>query len=572
MKTYLSVVLSLLVLGCQPTIQKSSNPSTDQEKVYGVMGDSAMVASAHPIASQIGLDIMMKGGNAFDAAVAVQFALTIAYPRAGNIGGGGFAVIREANGNIASLDFREKAPSLATRDLYLDENGDVIDGLSIEGRLACGVPGSVDGMFKIHEKYGSLPIEELIQPAIDLADNGIVLTAQEASSFERFKEQFKKNNTWDLPVLKEEPWQEGDTVYYKELAVTLSLIRDLGREGFYGGVVADQIVKDVRGGGGIISLDDLANYQSKWREPVTGSYKGLRVISMPPPSSGGIALIQMLQGAEMFDLPEWGHNATKTTHAMTEIERRVYADRATYLGDPDFVEVPQTMLLSNDYNKDRFNAISMNEKTPSTEIKEGLVEVIESVETTHFSIVDPMGNAIAITTTLNSFYGNKVMVKGAGFWLNNEMDDFSAKPGVPNQFGLVGNEMNSIAPEKRMLSSMTPTIVEKDNRAYMLLGTPGGSTIMTSVFQAILNVVDHGMTMQEAVNAKRAHHQWLPDNIIHEEGAFTPEVISGLEELGHEVELREGIIGRMDCILIHPDGKIEGASDYNRGDNESKGF
>ena len=567
MNRILSLILATFIVACtsqQPT-------STPGEPVLGVIGDSAMVASAHPLASQVGADILRKGGNAFDAAIAVHFALAVVFPAAGNIGGGGFAVIRENDGTIAALDFREKAPKAATHDMYLDEDGNIIEGKSTIGRVACGVPGSVDGMFRIHERYASLPMHELLQPAINLADQGFLLTEREANFLNRFENEFREQNDWPMPVLKEEPWQEGDSIFYKDLALTLALIRDLGRNGFYGGIVADQIVKEVRKGGGIITMDDLASYQSKWRKPVTGNYRGHKVISMPPPSSGGIALLQLLQGTENYDLAKWGHNSAKSIHVMTELERRVYADRATYLGDPDFYEVPQEMLLSPDYNRERFSDIKVDLKTASTDIKEGNVEVIESVETTHFSVVDSEGNAVAITTTINGLFGNKVMVRGAGFFLNNEMDDFSSKPGAPNQFGLVGGEANKIEPEKRMLSTMTPTIIEKDGKLRMVVGTPGGSTIITSVYQTILNVIDHDMTMQEAVNAEKFHHQWLPDVVLVEENRFDDQVITALEDMGHEIRTRR-TLGRMDCILVLPDGSYEGGSDATRGDNTSVGF
>lgn len=570
MKLLLTVTLGVLLsLGC--TKPPQNLPDNSQESVQGTIGDSAMVASAHPIASQIGADIMKKGGNAFDAAIAIQFALAVVYPIAGNIGGGGFAVIRESNGNVASLDFREKAPMSASRDMYLDKDGNVIKGKSTIGRLACGVPGSVDGMFALHEKYGSLSMDELIQPAIELADGGFLLTENEASNLNRFQKEFQEQNNWGLPTIKETPWKEGDTMFYKQLAVTLAIIRDLGRNGFYEGIVADQIVKDVQNGGGLITMNDLSSYESKWREPLVGYYRNHKVICMPPPSSGGIALLQLLQGTEAHPIAKWGHNSVKAIHTMTELERRVFADRATYLGDPDFYDVPQEMLLSKTYNKDRFSDISSKSKTPSNEIKEGKVEVIESVETTHFSVVDVDGNSIAITTTLNGYFGNKVMVKGAGFFLNNEMDDFSAKAGVPNQFGLVGAEANAVAPEKRMLSSMTPTIVEKEGELLMVIGTPGGSTIITSVYQTILNVVDHGMTMQEAINVEKFHHQWLPDIILVEEDRYDQGVLDELADMGHVIKTRKQL-GKMDCILVLPNGNLEGGSDYTRGDNSSIGF
>ena len=558
----------LMVLSC--TQPQSENQQS--ERLYGTLGDSAMVASAHSLASQVGVDILKQGGNAVDAAVAVHFALVVVFPEAGNIGGGGFAVVRNSDGTVASLDFREKAPKKASRDMYLDENGDVNkERKSIIGRLACGVPGSVDGIFDLHERFGSLPMATLIDPAIKLASKGHVLTEQAAGNLNRFQKEFAEQNDWDLPTIKEGGWAKGDTIYYAGLANTLSLIKENGRDGFYKGVVAQQILDEVNKGEGLITLDDLASYDSKWREPIVGDYRGYRVISMPPPSSGGVALLQLLQGTEPHNIGEWGHNQPKTMHLMVELERRVYADRATYLGDPDFYDVPTEMLLDKSYNSNRFADISLTEKTASSDIKEGQVEIIESVETTHFSVVDSEGNAVAITTTLNSFFGNKVMVEGAGFFLNNEMDDFSSKPGVPNQFGLVGAEANAIEPEKRMLSTMTPTIIDKDGELFMVVGTPGGSTIITSVYQTILNVIDHGMTMQEAVNAKKFHSQWLPDIVLLEETGIDSTVIAEFTEMGHEIRTRR-TLGRMDCILVLPDGRLEGGSDYTRADNTSVGY
>lgn len=568
MKKLSTIVCALVLLGCQTT---PTQRTASTESVTGPIGQKAMISSAHPIATKVGVEILKNGGNAVDAAIAVQFALAVVFPRAGNIGGGGFAVFRMADGEIGSLDYREKAPGSADRDMYLDENGDVIDGLSTEGHLAAGVPGSVDGMFKLHEKFGSKPMADLIQPSINLAFYGYALTENAAANLNRFQETFSKINGSDFFMLKENGWSEGDTIKYTDLAGTLTKIRDLGREGFYGGIVADQIVKEMQRGGGLISKEDLANYQSQWREPVVGDYRGHKVISMPPPSSGGVALIQLLQGAEGYDLNQMGHNSAASIHTITELERRVYADRATHLGDPDFYEVPMEMLLSREYNQERFASIKNNAKTDSQEIKEGNVEVIESTETTHFSVVDEDGNAVSITTTLNGYFGCKVLVRGAGFFLNNEMDDFSAKPGVPNMFGLVGGEANAIIPEKRMLSSMTPTIVEKDGKLKMVVGTPGGSTIITSVFQTVLNVIDHEMSMQEAVNAKKTHSQWLPDIIMIENGAADSAIVDELRGLGHQIIFRESL-GRMDCILMREDGTLEGGADITRGDNYAEGY
>ncbi len=542
-----------------------------KERIYGEILDNAVVVAAHPVATKVGLDIQKKGGNAYDAAIAVQFALAVVYPRAGNIGGGGFVVWRQADGSAGTLDFREKAPIASTKDMYLDEDGNVIEDLSIKGHKAAGVPGTVDGMYRLHEKFGSIPWSELIQPAIDLAQNGVKVSETEAKNYNRFQDDINKYNEEDNIFLKTGGWKTNDTLIQKDLAKTLILVRDSGRNGFYSGRIAELIIDEMDDGGGIITIEDLQQYASKFRNPVEGDYKGHKIIAMPPPSSGGVAVIQLLKGAENYDLSAMGHNSAETIHILTELERRVFADRATHLGDMDHYDVPLDMLLSDQYNDQRFSAIKANQKTSSQDIKEGEVEIIESIETTHFSIVDESGNAVAVTTTLNSYFGCKVMVSGAGFFLNNEMDDFSVKLGAPNQFGLVGSEANAIIPSKRMLSSMTPTIVEKNNDLYMVLGTPGGSTIITSVFQTILNVIDFEMTMQEAVNANKTHHQWLPDRIIFEKGGLSDGVIKELRDIGHKLEERSSI-GRLNCIMVRPDGKLEGAPDYLRGDCEALGY
>lgn len=558
------IVFIALVFSCQPLPKKSEN--------RGSLAKNGMVSSAHPLASQVGVEILKKGGNAADASVATFFALAVVYPVAGNIAGSAFVVYRLKNGEIGSIDGREKAPAKAHRDMFLDKEGNVIKDLSLIGHLAVGVPGSVDAIYQMHQKLGKMPWKDLIQPAIDLANNGFLLTKREAEYLNRSKEQFIKTNRYKIHVVRDDrPWQAGDTIYYKDLAKTLERIRDKGRDGFYKGETAELFAKEMEKGGGIITKEDLQNYKAVWRTPVTTTYKNCKIISMPPPSSGGIALLQLMQGAENYPIKKWGLLNSQTIHIMTELERRVYADRATHLGDPDFYKVPQEMLLNPEYNKKRNASIKPAQKTPSAEIKEGNVSSIESVETTHFSVTDKEGNAFSITTTLNSYFGSKVMVEGGGFFLNNEMDDFSVKAGVPNQFGAIGGEANAIAPNKRMLSSMTPSIVEKNGKLLMVVGSPGGTTIITTVFQVILNVLEHGMTMQEAVNAKRFHHQWQPDVILMEKEAIPDSVKRRLQSMGHIVQ-EIGGLGKVDAILRLPNGMYEGASDLNRSDGAAIGY
>ncbi|MBC5773094.1 gamma-glutamyltransferase [Pontibacter sp. KCTC 32443] len=536
----------------------------------GYIADKAMVVSAHPEASRIGMEVMKRGGNAYDATVATQFALAVAFPVAGNIGGGGFTIYRSATGETGALDYRETAPLAASETMYQDSAGNVVTGLSTDGHLAAGVPGTVDGMVKLHQKLGSLPWNELVQPAIDLARNGVVLTPKEADGLNRTQEAILKNNRHKPYLVRPQAWKAGDTLRHEDLARTLERIRDKGRDGFYAGETAALLVKEMKRGGGIISKQDLENYTSVWREAVEGNYKDYKVISMPPPSSGGIALLQLLTMGEPYDLRKSGWQSAEEVQVITEAERRVYADRATYLGDPDFVAVPKRELLDKSYLTMRMSTMQLDKATPSSEVKAGQLPVYESEQTTHFSIVDPAGNAVSTTTTLNGAYGSKVVVEGAGFILNNEMDDFSVKPGVPNMFGLVGGKANAIAPTKRMLSSMTPTILEKDGKLFMVVGTPGGSTIITSVFQAIVNVLEHNMTMQQAVSAPRFHHQWLPDVIQHEPDAISTEVRAILTNKGYKLEQRSPY-GRVDAILVLPNGKLEAGADP-RGDDAASGF
>lgn len=552
-------------------VVSACSPSGPGRRTIGLVADSAMVVSAHPLASQIGMRVMMEGGNAVDAAIATQFALAVVYPSAGNIGGGGFMVLRLGDGKATTLDYREKAPDAASANMYLDEKGDVIPEASERGHLASGVPGTVAGLVEAHSRYGNLEWKRLVQPAIDLALNGFVLTAREAKSLNRLQDDLKSYNTVEPSFLIRDEWQAGDTIRYHDLGLALERIRDYGRAGFYEGKTADDIVAEMKRGNGLITHEDLKAYHAVWRDPLFIRYKDYNVITMGPPSSGGIALAQMLHSVADAPLESWGHNTVHTAHLMIEAERRAYADRARYLGDPDFVEVPIGQLTAPLYVAERMKNFDPERATSSSVIKGGQINGNESEETTHLSVVDAIGNAVAVTTTLNDSYGSRVVVSGSGFFLNDEMDDFSVKPGVPNMYGAIGGEANKIEPRKRMLSSMTPTIVEKQGKLHLVVGTPGGTTIITSVFQTILNILEHKMTMQEAVSAKRFHSQWLPDSVFIEKHAFAKKDSVALAKMGHAIVLRPYTIGRVDAILVLPDGKLEGGADP-RGDDTAAGF
>lgn len=547
------------------------SPSYYSQK-QGVFAKNGMVASAHKIASEVGVEIMQKGGNSVDASVGVFFALAVVHPSAGNLGGGGFAVVREGQ-EYHSLDFREKAPLNGSRDMYLDENGDVIKGLSLLGHLACGVPGAVDGMVSLHDSLGKISWEDCLAPAVKLAKDGVMLTPGEARGINGKRELFLEVNGSDLKyfVKPEGEWEAGELFVQKDLGEALERIKTDKRAGFYEGKTANLLVTDIQEGGGIITLEDLKAYHAAWRNPLVSYYRGHKIIGMPPSSSGGTAMAQLLGFMEPHPIGEWGWNSEKTCQVIIEAERRVYADRAKWLGDTDFVNVPIEEITDPDYLAKRWSNFSWDRANLSSEIEGGLVPGYESDETTHFSVVDKEGMAVSITTTLNGGFGSKVIIDGAGFLMNNEMDDFSIKAGVPNMFGLIGNKANEIQPGKRMLSSMTPTIVEKDGELYMVAGTPGGSTIITATFQTISNVIDHGMSMQGAVNALKFHHQWLPDKIYYEKGAFEKETLEALIAKGYQMQEQRSSMGRMDCILVYPDGRLEGASDP-RSANTSVGY
>ncbi len=566
MKGYSMRQVSLGLLGL--LLLNSCNPQP--QSGIGPTGKQGMVVTAHPEASNIGLSILRNGGNAMDAAVAVEFALAVCYPAAGNIAGGGFWVVRTSTDKVFTLDYREKAPMAASRDMYLGPDGEVVAGLSTQTILASGVPGTVDGMVKAHEKFGSLSWSSVVQPAVDLARNGFRITKAQAASLNGIRKTLLERNSWKPVFVHDSVWKEGDLLIQTDLANTLQRILESKREGFYSGLTAEYIVAQMTASGGLITGQDLQNYRSEWRAPISGTYRNYTFYSMAPPSSGGVALAQLLGIISKWDMTISGHNTVESIHLIAEAEKRVYADRAEYLGDPSFVKVPVEELTNASYLYNRATEINPNKATPSDSVFAGKAGTPESLETTHYSVADRWGNAVAATTTLNGGYGSCIVVKGGGFFLNNEMDDFSSKPGFPNVYGLIGNKANAIEPGKRMLSCMTPTLITKNDKMFMVVGSPGGSTIITSVFQTVMNVIDHGMTMQEAVTAKRFHHQWQPDLIQYEPEAIDTISVTRLIGMGHHLK-RIGKVGRVDAILYWPDGKMEGGADP-RGDDSAKGF
>lgn len=569
MKKLTSVLFVLLLVSCHTTkspLEKHSiNPYQYAINKKTVARKGAVV-SAHPLASKVGFAIIKEGGNAVDAAIATQLALAVVYPNAGNIGGGGFMVARLANGQTVSLDYRETAPAAAHRDMYLDAQGNVVNGKSINGHLSSGVPGTIAGLFE-SMKYAKLPFKQLIQPAIELAEKGFVITEKEAASLNSIQNDLKVYNTTTSAFQKN--WKAGDTLIQTNLANTLKRIRDNGAKGFYEGPTAQLIVDEMKRGGGIITLDDLKNYKAKWRTPHEFMYKGYKIVSMPMPSSGGVLLHQMLTMLEDKPLASYGFLSPQAVQLMTEVERRAYADRAEYMGDADFYKVPVEKLTDEDYLKQRMSTYQPGVAGNSQQIKPGVLPMKESEQTTHLSVIDNEGNAVSVTTTLNNSYGSKTVVGGAGFFLNDEMDDFSAKPGVPNLYGAVGGEANAIAPGKRMLSSMTPTIVLQNNKPFLVVGTPGGTTIPTSVFQTIVDIIDFGLSTEDAVYKPKFHHQWLPDQIDVEK-TFPKDTKAALEKMGYKI-VQRGSIGRTEVIKVLPDGRFEAVAD-NRGDDDAEGL
>ncbi|WP_294293284.1 gamma-glutamyltransferase [uncultured Chryseobacterium sp.] len=553
------VIFSLILFSFTVSAQYTDINIVKEVKVR----NKGVVVSAHPLASEAGAQILKMGGNAYDAVVATQYALAVVYPQAGNIGGGGFLVGVKNNGEKFTLDYRETAPRKATHDMYIDKNGKADTNLSQNGRLAVGIPGSVAGFFTTL-KYCKLPMNRLIQPAIDLAEKGFAITEQEAGLLNAYKEQFQKYNAASNAFVKSTTWKAGDLLIQKELARTLRLIQKNGLKGFYEGKTAELLIAEMKKGNGIITEEDLKNYKVAERKALEFDYKDNHIVSMPLPSSGGILLAQMLKMAGYENLEKYQQNTTKAVQVMVEAERRAFADRAEYMGDPDFIQDKTQYLISDDYLKNRWKSFSFTHATPSSEVGKIISQAKESTQTTHISVIDKEGNTAAVTTTLNGLYGSKVIVSGAGFFLNNEMDDFSIKPGVPNMFGAVGGEANSIQPNKRMLSSMTPTIVLKNGKPYMVVGTPGGTTIPTSVYQSVVDVIDFKLNANISVNSPKFHHQWLPEAVAFEKN-FPETTISEMEKLGYKAE-RWNQIGRTEMILIDDAGNIHAVAD-GRGDD-----
>lgn len=562
----LALIVSLLTPArCLGQAQNAYQYKTEKSLV----ASNGAVVSAHPLASQAGLSILKKGGNAIDAAIATQLALAVVYPNAGNIGGGGFMVAQLKNGTQLALDYREKAPAKAHRDMYIEPDGKANTDKSQQGHLSCGVPGTVAGLFAAH-RHARLPFSVLIAPAIELAEKGFVITAGEARGLNNLQADLKKYNTQTPVFVKETEWKAGDTLVQSDLANTLKRIRDKGQAGFYEGPTADLIVAEMQRGGGLISKEDLRAYTAQYRTPHRFQYKEYSIVGMPMPSSGGVLLHQMLKMIEDRPLATMGFHSPEAVQVMTEVMRRAYADRAAFMGDADFFKVPVKQITDHDYLQNRMKSFVAGQPTPSASLQPGTVVGYESEETTHLSVIDKEGNAVAVTTTLNNSYGSRTVVGGAGFLLNDEMDDFSIKPGVPNMFGAVGGEANAIQPGKRMLSSMAPTLVLKNGKPYLVVGTPGGTTIPTQIFQTLVNILEFNMSPQDAVYKPKFHHQWLPDELVLEKG-FPENTKAALQKMGYPFGKERSAIGRTELILVRPDGRFEAVAD-KRGDDSAAGY
>ena len=572
LKMMVPLLLFLAFIGCINS-KKSTSASSglipyDYTVQKRIVAENGAVVSAHPLASKVGVAVLKMGGNAVDAAIATQLALSVVYPSAGNLGGGGFMVARLKDGKLVAIDYREKAPGNAHRDMYLNAAGEPQLELSQNGHLSSGVPGTVSGLFE-SSKYAKLSFDKLIQPAIDLAEKGFIISEHEARSFNGLKNAFLKYSTQTSAFVRENLWKAGDTLFQQDLAATLKRIKKNGAKGFYEGETARLIVEEMKRGKGIITIDDLKNYKAATREPHVFDYKGYKIVGMPMPSSGGLLVHQMMKMIEDKHIASYGFHSAEAVQLMVEAERRAFADRAQFMGDADFYKVPVSKLTNEKYLKERMADFVPGKASRSEQVKPGEIPAIESEETTHLSVIDKDGNAVAVTTTLNNSYGSKTVVGGAGFILNDEMDDFSVKPGVPNMYGAIGGEANAIMPGKRMLSSMTPTLVLKDGLPYLVIGTPGGTTIPTSVFQTIINILEFNMSTEDAVWKPKFHHQWLPDEVYVEKG-FPVGSRASLIQMGYKTVERNGI-GRTEVIKVLPNKKFEAVAD-NRGDDSAEGW
>lgn len=562
-----------LLANTQPTVTQLAAQRYDSSKdiFHPVFGKQGMVASEQELATQVGVEILQQGGNAVDAAVAVGFALAVVLPNAGNIGGGGFMVLHDGkSGENFTVDFREMAPSKASRDMYLDEQGNVVDGKSLYTHFAVGVPGTVAGMEYALKKWGSLPLEKVIAPAIKLAEEGFIVSNTLAATLQEETETLGKwESSKKIFFKNDRPLVAGERLVQADLANSLRQIAQQGAKAFYEGEIAQKIVAEMEKHNGLITLEDMKGYQSVERKPIVGEYRGYKIVTMPPPSSGGIHLVQILNMLENYSLADSGSNSAETIHYLAETMKLAYADRSEYLGDPDFVRIPVTGLTSKDYAKELIKAIDPDKARPAAEIKPGKPQPYESDQTTHYSVMDKAGNAVAVTYTLNLNFGSGIVVEGTGILLNNEMDDFSAKPGVANAFGLIGGDANAVEGKKRPLSSMTPTLVLKNDKPWLVTGSPGGARIITTVLQSILNTIDHGMNPAEAIVTPRVHHQWLPDELRVEEG-LSPDTLKLLVERGHKIS-EKAPMGRIQIIQALDDG-FYGYSDPRNPDGKTQGF